>query len=222
MKKIHRAIIISCLIAGCQKSSSDSSISMVLPPENDSTSSQVIFPNRVGDEWHYLVNDTTIQITGLDSPTATSSQYNVDVVVVGRIRLPNNAIATIWQYHYPGSLDSNYVYQSGDSIRFLDRRKNSTPKVYITPFEVGSNWLSLSGELDFKKVTSRGTVTIEDSTYINVWEIIGGTTLPDSGYLLDEHFEDHIGFVKSYFNNSGAFLDMFHHTEWSLVSYKLK
>ncbi len=232
MLRIQIAIVISFLAAGCYKTNSnssqvpplnnDSSNSQVLPPESDSSSSQVYFPNRVGDEWHYLVDDTTIRANGIDSPTVSSSQYYVDIEIVGRTRLENRAIATIWQYQYPGSIDTNYVYQSGDSILFLDRHKFSTPKVYITPYAVGSNWLCLSGELDFKKVVSQGTITIGDSTYTNAWEIVGGTTLADADYYLNERFKEHVGFVKTYFNNSYAFLFAFHHTAWFLISYNLK
>jgi hypothetical protein len=218
MKKIRWAFIIFFLAAGCQKSDSSS---QVLPPENDSTSSQVLFPNRVGDEWHYLVNDTAIHNSGFDS-SVVISKYDVDVAIVGRVRLANNAIATIWQYRYPNSTDTNYVYQSGDSILFLDRTKFQRPKVYLTPFAVGSNWLCLQGELDFKKVVSQGTITIGDSTYTDSWEIMGSTTLPDAFYYIDERFKYHIGFINSYYNNSGAFINTVNHTTWSLISYLLK
>src|ERR1700733_1443700 len=77
------------------------------------TGSSDIFPNKVGDRWHYLVKDTTESYND-----STATQYDLYVNIVGRVLLPDGDSASVWQFNTPGSIDTNYVFQSADTIRF--------------------------------------------------------------------------------------------------------
>ena len=63
-KTISKGVLLLLLSAGCHKNNTVN------------TGSQDLFPNKIGDNWHYMVKDTTLQ-GNLDSG---STQYNVDVL----------------------------------------------------------------------------------------------------------------------------------------------
>jgi hypothetical protein len=65
LKTLFLALVLILLAVSCNKSN------------NQNTGTQDIFPNKIGDSWHYLVKDTTIQ-GNLDSG---SIQYDVDVLI---------------------------------------------------------------------------------------------------------------------------------------------
>ena len=64
-------VVLLLLATGCNKSNTGN------------TGSLDVFPNTIGDSWHYLVKDTTIQ-RNLDSG---STQYNVDVMIVDTVNV---------------------------------------------------------------------------------------------------------------------------------------
>jgi hypothetical protein len=205
MKAMYMGVFLLILAAACKKSNSGN------------TSSADIFPNKIGDSWHYLVKDTTVQ----GSQDSGSIQYTVDVLIVDAIQWSPGVIAAVWQYHYPYGTDSNYVFQLGDTIKFMDRGKISLVKQYIIPFSTGSSWLYTWG---FNNVTvlGQGQVIVGNNDFANAWQIYGSAGLPDASFLVDERFVDHIGFVKNYFNPVGELIYTKHILDWSLISYSLR
>src|SRR5271165_6129718 len=105
LRNMGIGVLLLLSAAGCHKSNTGNA------------SSQDLFPNRIGDSWHYTVKDTTIR----GSQDSGSTQYNVDVLIVDTVKWANGITAAIWQYKYPGWTDSNYVFETGDTIRFMDR-----------------------------------------------------------------------------------------------------
>ncbi len=205
MKTIHIGVLFLVLVVGCKKSN------------NINTNSQDIFPNKIGDTWHYLVKDTTIQ-GGQD---ISSIQYDVDVVIVDTVRLPNGITAAIWQYNYPPLTDSNFVFQSGDTLRFMDRTNSFLVRQYIIPFSTGSSWPYILG-IENVSVIGQGTVSIGNNTFTDAWHIYGNAGMPDGIFNVDERFEDHVGFVRKYLNPFGELIYTKHIQDWSLMSYELK
>src|SRR5450432_1597482 len=125
MKTLFFSLLLILLAAGCRKHNYSNIVS------------NEIFPDKVGDTWHYLVYDTTING---NIPTAFS-QYNVDVSIVADTTLPGGIIATMWKYQYPGYADTSFLIQKGDTIRFLNNTSNlSLMKQYVIPFTVNSSW----------------------------------------------------------------------------------
>ena len=98
------------------------------------TQASEYFPNKVGDKWVYDVYE--------------SVKRRLDVVTVeitGKTTLPKGEAVTIWLYKYPDRIDTNYVLQSGDTIKFIPAL-NLNPndyyikKKYLSPLSVGRSW----------------------------------------------------------------------------------
>jgi hypothetical protein len=208
LKTILIGLLFLVLAVGCKKGDSGNI---------GNTSSSDIFPNKIGDTWHYLVKDTIIQ----GSQDGGAVSYNVDVVIVDTIKWSPGVTASIWQYHYPAWTDSNYVFQSGDTIKFMDRTKSLLVKQYIIPFTSGLSWPYVPG-FDNVSVTGQAAITVGNNTFADASQIYGGAGMPDASFMIDEWFEDHVGFVKNYFNPSGELLYTKHILDWSLLSYELK
>ncbi len=175
------------------------------------------FPNTVGDHWHYLVKDTTQSFND-----TTATQYYADVVIVGKTQLPGGISASIWQINTPGLVDTNYVFQIGDTIRFTDRENDAYfLRQYIFPFSLASSWPYIIGFEDVS-VVGQGDVDAEGNNFQGAWEIRGSAGMPDGIFGVDEFFEDRIGFVRKYFNPYGELIPTKHVQDWLLLSYVLK
>ena len=181
------------------------------------TGSTDVFPNTIGDSWHYLVKDTTIQ----GNQYGGSTHYNVDVLIVDTIRWPNGIVAAIWQFTYPGSIDSNFVYQTGDTLRFMDRTNSYIVRQYILPFVTGSSWPYIPG-ISNVTVVGQNDVASGNNVFTSAWEIYGNAGMPDAIFTIDQWFKDNIGFVRLYLNPFGELIFTKHIQDWSLVSYELK
>ena len=84
--------IILMFAFGCRKSNNNNN--------NGNQNATDIFPNKVGDTWLYLVNDTTVNRSTPHDSTAV--QYNLTVSVIDSIQLPGGIKANVWVYTYPG------------------------------------------------------------------------------------------------------------------------
>jgi hypothetical protein len=205
LKTICKGILLLILVAGCHKSNTVN------------TGSQDLFPNKIGDNWHYMVKDTTLQ-GNLDSG---STQYNVDVLIVDTFKWINGITATIWQFNYPGWTDSNYVFQTGDTIRFMDRTNTYIVRQYIIPFATGSSWPYIPG-ISNVTVLGQSDITVGSNVFTSAWQIYGYAGMPDASFTIDQWFKDNIGFVRLYLNPSGELILTKHIQDWSLISYELK
>jgi hypothetical protein len=205
IKTIILGVLILMLTPGCNKT------------DLGSTSSPDLFPNKFGDRWQYLVKDTTIQ----GNQESGSTQYTVNVVVVGMVQWSNGVNAGIWQFNYPDRIDTNFVFQSGDTIKFLDRTGRFLERQYIIPFRIGSSWPYIQG---YSQVTviGQGSINIGSNTFAGAWEIYGNAGFPDGSFLVDERFADHVGFVRKYLNPSGELIFTKHIEDWLLENYDLK
>jgi hypothetical protein len=205
LKTVHRGVLLLLLAAGCNKSNTGNTVS------------QDLFPNKIGDSWHYLVKDTTIQ-GNLESG---STHYGVDVLIIDTVKWPNGITATIWQYKYPGWIDSNFVYQTGDTVRFMDRTNTYMVRQYIFPFVSGSSWPYIPGIEDVT-VLGQNSITVSNSVFDSAWQIYGSAGMPDAIFTIDQWFKDNTGFVRLYLNPSGELIITKHIQDWSLISYELK
>lgn len=208
MKTIYIGWVLLLLVADCSKSNNGN---------NGNTGSLQVFPNTIGDTWHYTVKDTTIQ-GSLDSG---SIQYNVDVLIVDTVKWSNGITAAIWQYKYPGWTDSNYVFQTGDTFRFMDRTNSYIVRQYIVPFVTGSSWPYIPG-ISNVTVTGQSDITVGNNVFAGAWQIYGDAGMPDASFTIDQWFKDNIGFVRLYLNPSGELLITKHIQDWLLISYELK
>ncbi len=205
LKTIIKGVLLLLLAAGCHKNNTVN------------TGSQDLFPNKIGDNWHYSVKDTTIQ----GSQDSGSTLYNVDVLIVDTVKWPNGITATIWQYNYPGWIDSNYVFQTGDTLRFMDRTNTYIVRQYIIPFVSGSSWPYIPG-ISNVTVLGQADITVGNNVFTGTWQIYGNAGMPDASFTIDQWFKDNIGFVRLYLNPSGELIITKHTQDWSLISYELK
>ena len=206
-------VLFLVLATGCKKSN-DSSVIV-------NTASQELFPNQIGDKWHYRVIDTTF----VANQATTSTQYFVDVTIVGNTKILNGINANVWQFKYPDHTDSQYVYQTGDTIKFYGNSQVYRFGQYIFPFTSGSFWEYVSSPPELPQyvtVTGPTDITVSKSLFIGAWRISGAAGGPDTSFGIDNWFEDHVGFVKIYFNSFGELLFTRHNLDWYLVSYQLK
>jgi hypothetical protein len=189
MKIFHIGVLLLVLATGCKKSNIEN------------TAAQGQFPNQIGDKWRYLVIDTTVHV----NQDSSFTQYYVDVIIVDTVKIQNGITATLWQLNYPDHTDTNYVYLSGDTIKFVDRYGWNLLGQYIFPFTSGSFWEyvpSLPAIPQYVTVTGPADITVSNNTFLGAWRIYG--------------------FVKKYFNPYGYFNTIRHNLDWSLVSYQLK
>jgi hypothetical protein len=217
MKNIIFCFFIIVILVGCQKANSSDDTSVQSQPD--------IFPDKVGDTWTYLVNDTTYTF----SSSATISQYNLTISIVDSVLLPGALKANRWVYSYPGGTDTNYVYQHGDTISFAAYTSSSLLIVrqYIIPLRLYSSWQyvesNFTGPLHYVTVDSVSTIFIGGDRFENAYAIHGVPGVPDNFFYVEEWIADHVGVVKRYINNRGYTIGPDQHkTSWSLVNYHLE
>ena len=191
MKSILSCLIILLITAGCKKSHDD----------NDQNGPGV-FPNKVGDTWVYLVNDTSYGA----SNSATISQYNMTVSIIDSVQLPGAIKANRWVYNYPGGTDTNYVYQHGDTVSFA---ANTLPSLYIArqyiiPLRLHNSWQYTGNyflnSLHNVTVDSVSTIIVEGNHFENAYSLSGIPGVPDNFFYIEERIADNVGVVKRYFN----------------------
>lgn len=206
MKPVLLYLIAILLASGCRKSSNGNG------SNNESTDA---FPNKVGDTWVYKVMDT------LDNANnRTSSQYNMNVSITGIVTLPGGIMATIWVYSYLNTSDTNYVYQTGDTIKFLDATKSYAVRQYIIPISLHNSWQYIPGVSDVT-IIEQGNISVGGNNFPNAFHLNGSTGMPDAIFGIDEWIENNVGVVKRYINPFGELIIVKHYISWSLISYHL-
>jgi len=181
-----------------------------------------IFPNKIGDSWVYLVNDTLVNRGSQDSPFV---QYKLIVSVIKSIELPGGIKANVWIYSSPTGIDTNYVIQTGDTIHFVDINQSvysTFAKQYIVPFQLHNSWPYSVPSFQNITVDSVANITVEGHTYENAFHISGNSGAPDANYKIEEWIVNNVGVVKRYFNPEGMSIDPRHVISSVLVSYNLK
>jgi len=201
------------LSIGCKKS-------IISNPDRQKSTD--IFPDKTGDTWLYLVNDTLVNRGSQDSPFV---KYNMTVSVIGSIRLAGGIKANVWVYSYPGGTDTNYVIQNEDTIRFIDINQNvysTFAKQYIIPLQLHNSWQYSVPSFQNITVQSKANTIVGQQTYENAFHISGYSGLPDASFEIEEWIVNNVGVVKRYFNMDGMLIDPRHVISWSLINYHLE
>lgn len=212
MKPLFFSLIILLLAAGCRKEDGYNTVY-----QNGSD----VFPNKTGDTWVYLVEDTVFSF----SNTGVVSRYNMTVTVTDSVQLPGGIKANRWVYDYPGGPDTNYVYQHGDTVSFITNIPPYTyvDRQYIIPMQLNNSWQYVINSLNKVSVDSSATITVGQNHFENAYDIRGIPGWPDAFFTIDEWVADYIGVVKRYYRNDGYTIGpVRHRTSWSLISYDLK
>ena len=212
MKTIPFYSIILLFALGCKKDNNHANVNAT-----------DIFPNKVGDTWLYLVNDTTVHV--FNGNDTTIAQYNLDISVIDSVQLAGGIKANVWVYNYPGGTDTNYVFQNGDTIRFAANTRSyiNIVRQYIIPLSLHNSWQYVPDFSGFTSVTvdSQSNIIVGQNHFDNAFHIYGDAGMPDAGFVIDEWLENNVGVVKRYLHEGGI-SGVNHFTTWSLVSYHLK
>jgi hypothetical protein len=222
MGKVLSCWFILLFAAGCSKNNNNNN--------NANENATDIFPNKIGDTWVYLVNDTAVHINTMQSKTVT--QYNMTVSIVDSvllpasihdIQLPPGEEAHVWVFNYSGVTDTNYVYQTGDTVIFFDVNQTSKAfaRQYIIPFRLHNSWLYTVEGLGEVTVDSQVDVTIGQNHFYNTFYIDGSAGMPDEEFNVSEWMANNVGIVQRYVQTGGTNV-VDHFTKWSLISYHLK
>jgi hypothetical protein len=211
MKAIFSSSLILLLSMGCRKS-------------NISTGNKYgtdIFPNKIGDTWVYLVNDTTFTFQNATS----ARQYNMTVSVIDSVQLPGGIKANVWVYNYSGGADTNFVFQHGDTISFAANTMTSINivKQYIVPLRLHNSWPYSTNSIHDITVDSLSDIIAGQNHFENAYHIQGYPGRPDEMFNIDEWLADHVGVAIRYFNNVHTSTNPYRHiTTWTLDSYHLE
>jgi hypothetical protein len=166
------------------------------------------FPNTVGDYWKYKY---------VDSLNNNSTSF-VDVNIVGNKLLSNGQNAKVWVFNFTDHVDTNYVYQISDTIRFLNLYLNIV-NTYVIPLSLNNKWEN-SFLFDSIQVKEQRIFILNKKNFDNSF------LLSERGYSFNysltrvEWFCPNIGMLtktrKEY--NLGYVDDSY----WELVEYQLK
>lgn len=205
MRFLFIYFLVLLIAPGCKKSNTN---------DINNNKSSDIFPNKPGDSWVYHVIDSLTDRTGY-----LITEYDVTVSITDSTRLPGGIVASVWVYHFPNNTDTNYVYPVGDTIKFIDRSKNSIVRQYIIPLSVHKTWPYIPG---FSGVTidTEQQIKIGGNTFNDAFHLTGSAGLPDATFEIEEWIVNNIGVVKRYINPNGLILSR-HPYSWTLVSYHL-
>ncbi len=220
MKKILFYCITLLCVFGCRKSNNNSG----------NQNATDIFPNKVGDTWVYLVNDTTV--SKFNGQSSTIAQYNMTITIIGSvplpesihgINLPKNLEANIWVYNYPGVTDTNYVFQKNDTLFFFDinQPSSSYSRKYIIPLSLHNSWQYTVGGFGEVNVDSQVDINVEQNIFYNAFHIYGFGGVPDKGFSVEEWIENNVGIVKRYLKTEDI-SPVNRFIKWSLLGYHLK
>ena len=172
------------------------------------------FPNTTGNYWKYKVVDSILNSSSI-----------VELKIVGDKILPGGQNAKIWVYSYPTRIDTNYVFQIGDSIKFLDQNF-AIQYIYKIPLQINNKW-TLSEPNHY---LSDSTYIIENRTfYLNDYSFEKSFLLHESGFVPNAFFDKNewfcptIGMVtktEKFFQRIGNVYTKYLY--WELIQYELK
>jgi hypothetical protein len=180
-----------------------------------------MFPNKVGDTWLYQVNDTLVNRATNEKQI---TQYNMTVSVIQSIQLGGAIPANMWVYSSVAGTDTNYVFEAGDTVRFIGNRQYLSPitKQYIIPLQLHSSWPYDQNSFQNVMVDLQENITVQQHDYENAFHIAGYSGMPDGMVFISEWIAPNVGVIKRYSNASGMIIQQFHITGWTLINYHLE
>jgi hypothetical protein len=197
MRYIFLALILSVVFICCKKNNT----------QIENINGSEYFPNSVGDYWKYKYVDSLNNSTSF-----------VDVNIVGNKTLPNGQNAKVWIFNFTHHADTNYVYQIGDTIKFLNVYFEIV-NTYVTPLLLNNKWEN-SFLFDSIQVKQRGTFILNKKNFDNSF-LLNESAYGFNYYLRRvEWFCPNIGVLtKARKEYSLGYLD---NSYWELVENKLK
>ena len=172
------------------------------------------FPNSSGNYWKYKLVDSI-----------SNSSSIVEVKIVGEKLLPTGQNSKIWTYNYPNHVDTNYVFQIGDTVKFLDNNFIIL-NTYIIPLQLNNKWaLSrphyYSG--DTIQVNENRTFILNNQTFENSFLLYEHGYLPNAFLDKPEWFCPNVGMItKTEKDYDRIGISYTKYLYWELIQYDLK
>ena len=169
------------------------------------------FPNTIGDYWRYKYFDSV----------ANKSQF-VDVNITGNATLPGGQNASVWTYTFLDHVDTNFVYQVGDTIRFADRGATVLHS-YVVPLQLNNQWRTSPGYIyDTTQVIDNRTYNLNDQNFNNSFLLFENGWLPNDQWNRLEWFCPTIGMITKNERGMLYITNQPSSVYWELVRYDLK
>jgi len=176
-----------------------------------SNASAEYFPNSVGNYWRYQYSDSV-----------SGSIQMVDVNITGSIVLPGGQNANIWTYSFPDHADTNYVFQVGNTISFMN--KNFTVfNSYVIPLQLNNAWKTTPDyRFDSIQVTDNASYVLNGHHFDNSFLLSRNGYLPNEYWSGEEWVCPNIGMISKRERSFFSIANEARSAYWELVSYDLK
>jgi len=166
------------------------------------------FPNNVGNYWKYKYVDSLSNVSSF-----------VDVNIIGETILPNGQNAKIWTYTYTDHVDTSFVYQVGDTVKFLNQNFNIF-NTYVIPLQLNNKWQNWSLDIDSIQVMQQDTFILNNQTFDNSFLLEENGVGPNWGRWTSEWFSPNIGMLTKI--KKEFLFGLIDNSYWELVEYHLK
>lgn len=169
------------------------------------------FPNSVGNYWKYKYVDSI----------ANTSVF-VEVNIIGNTVLPGGQNAKIWTYTFPGHIDTSFVYQDGNTIKFVDRGL-SVRNSYTLPLVLNNQWkVNPAYVYDSIQVIDNRAYQLNDQNFDNSFLLYEYGHLPNDHWNKFEWFCPNIGMITKNEKDQFLIAATVSVVHWELVEYNLK
>lgn len=175
MKNSILVSMVFIILTSCNKSTSPN------------TPSSSIFPNNVGNHWHYKYTDNSQNIS------------YIDVDIVGTRVLPNGQTAAVWVYKILSYTDTVIVTSNTDSTIIYENYCTTCPAQtlyakmkYYFPMQTGNIWFSNVLWGDTTKIINNNSVTVPAGTFNNTFQISKKV-----GYVVNTKTNNQIWFTQN-------------------------
>ena len=169
------------------------------------------FPNSLGDYWKYKYVDSV----------ANTSVF-VAVNIIGTTVLPGGQNAKIWTYTFPHHIDTNFVYQDGNMIKFVSTGL-SIRNSYVIPLSLNSQWRANPDYVyDSIQVVDNRAYQLNDQNFDNSFLLSEYGHLPNDYWNKFEWFSPNIGMITKTEKDMYLIAATVSTVHWELIEYSLK
>jgi len=169
------------------------------------------FPNSVGNYWRYKYVDSV-----------SSTIQMVDVNITGSIVLPGGQNAKIWTYRFPDHVDSNYVFQVGNTVSIMDKGL-TVLNSYIIPLQLNNAWKTTPDyRYDSIQVIGNASYVLNGHHFENSFLLSRNGYLPNHYWSGNEWLCPNIGMITKRERSFFTIANEARSAYWELVSYDLK
>lgn len=141
------------------------------------------FPEKIGSTWIYSVHDSL-----------SDRSYDMTVSVIDTTTLRDLPVS-VWVYDGDGRIDTQYVYNSGDTVMVYSENGWGFDKMYVFPVDVGTGWNCGESCARDYVVDRKGSIQTPARRFANAYHINGHFSMPNTMENSKEWFVPGVGSV---------------------------